>query len=159
MTYIRNAVINDINRLLTIQAECYDEHLVESAEVFASMLSNGLSIVTTTGRGEVIAYLLAHFWDTTESPPPLHEVFHGDAIKACKVCFMHDLVVSPRYRNQGIASRMIDVMEELSDLPLTLVALASACKFWEKHGFVKVDSSRSLESYGENATFMMKERR
>lgn len=154
---VRPARSRDLDAIMRIQEASYSSELVESRDVFESMLRT--SWVAEDDGERVLGFLLAHPWHDLENPPRLHRPVNDALPAACY--FLHDLSVDPRHRGRGIASLLVRrSLEAFPDLPLCLVAVnGTAQTFWKpKHGFEKIscETPEILESYADpSATYMI----
>jgi len=107
----------------------------------------------------VCGYLIAHLWDCLEQPPRLHSYLEKELGKPT-CCFIHDLAIEPAYQCRGLAKQLIDNLENYikhMKLPITLVAVNGADKYWSKRGFRECESADILESFkADSAIFMIK---
>jgi ribosomal protein S18 acetylase RimI-like enzyme len=165
--------------MMQIQSMCYPSALVESEEIFESMLDTTLVLVLILqiikndeqdDENAVIGYLLAHPWHDITQPPKLHKIHYKmncdytySYISTC--FFLHDLTIHPMYQRTGLGLGTRLVNESIAcfsnKLPLCLVAVNNtASGYWsKKHGFQKVAcDADTLESYGDtSATYMVLE--
>ena len=172
MKYIIKPVTpTNIPDILRIQQLCYGADLCESYEVFHSIISNPANLSFLIYKHEsdhVCGYLIAHLWDCLEQPPRLHSNLELE-LGEPKCCFIHDLAIEPTYQCCGLGKQLIDNLENYvkpMKLPITLVAVNGADKYWSNRGFREVvccdlvkqsESADILESYlADSAIFMIK---
>lgn len=161
---IRSIRDSDWPSILRLETECYSELEPESIEVLQSKwLAAPDYCFVVEKSGHVIAYLLAHPWES-RSLPPLYEPLDYNAIDGSQVSrqlFLHDLVVDSRSGGQGIGSSLVNALirtAESNDMTqIILVAVEGAETFWRKQRFVSI-LDRPIDSvYGEDAVFMQLE--
>ncbi|MGQ9866081.1 MAG: GNAT family N-acetyltransferase [Pseudanabaenaceae cyanobacterium] len=145
------------------RAACYTEVPPETA----ASIQGKQSISPATGfvalsHGEVVGYLLALPWQFAEPPALNAEIDRRPVAPDC--LYLHDLVVSPTTRNQGVGRAPIDTFFEC--LPqsglrrASWVAVQNAAPYWQRFGFRSVAPSPSLQSqlttYSPNAQYMVR---
>ena len=175
---IKPATPTNIPDILRIQELCgeaelkrYGADLCESYEVFHKIISNSANLSFLIYKHEshhICGYLIAHLWNCLDKPPRLHSHLESDLGKP-ECCFIHDLAIEPAYQCCGFGKQLIDNLENYikpMDLPITLVAVNGANKYWSNRGFSEIaccdlvkqsESADILESYkAESAIFMMR---
>lgn len=112
------------------------------------------------GKSGRFGYLVGHPW-LFRSPPPLNSLL-GALPEHPGTYYLHDLAILPGGRSAGCGSSII--MEELARArknrfsSVSLISVHASFPFWRKLGFLQDESpelSKSLESYGDKARFMM----
>ena len=160
MTKVRRATLADLEAIMEIQRESYIPELVESRDVFAAIISAGLSHVAIAVTGEeVVGFALAHP-SVRDRVHLLHT--HVESFGEWDTLFIHDVSVRPSWRRKGVASALVHrfTHPEFTHHPqVQCIAMESAIPFWEKQGFresetVRLDAA-TLESYGGGACAFM----
>lgn len=142
-----------LEAILAIQEKCYESDMVESAAVFQSIIDVGESFVFIYDQ-TIIGYALCHFWHDLDKPPRLHEEL--DTIQQHACFFIHDLAIDPSYRGYGFASKFVDFIREMIDIPITLVSVNYTMSFWDRFGFIPVDCDKSiLQTFSGPAVYML----
>lgn len=121
-----------------IQAAAFPPEACEDIATFACHAALSPSTCFTAEVDHrVVAYLLAHPWQSTLAPPinTLYSALPPD----CDALFIHDLAVHPDARGTGLARRMVETLlhtPAASTLPMaTLVSVQDTARFWERFGF------------------------
>jgi len=104
---------------------------------------------------EVLAYLLAHAWDSIY-PPKLHQPLpprsQGQGL------FLHDIAVSRKLSGVGAGTQLVKQLLEtagrLGYRHIRLVAVQGSGAFWQKLGFQAVPGLKASACYGSDATVM-----
>jgi GNAT superfamily N-acetyltransferase len=143
----------DIQRL---QAEVYHQVEPENTETLRSKWLASPASCFVARQGEaVLAYLLAHGWDS-EAPPKLFQPI--EPATEGRFLFLHDLAVSTRASGLGVGRKMVDrllaVARQRRFSQIRLVAVQGSVPFWQKMGFEPVPGVRPSRSYGDDATLM-----
>lgn len=150
-----------------VQAEVYHQIEPESTDTLRSkwLASPDCCFAARTrqggqarhqAHGPVLAYLLAHAWDS-ETPPKLYQPVAPGAGKG-RYLFLHDLAVSKRAAGLGLGRQMVErllgVARKLDFAQVRLVAVQGSVPFWRKMGFEAVPGQQASASYGADATVM-----
>lgn len=105
--------------------------------------------------GEVLAYLLAHAWDSVY-PPKLHQPLPAES--QGQGLFLHDIAVSRRLTGVGagtqLVKRLLATAGNLGFKHIRLVAVQGSGAFWQKLGFEAVPGLKASACYGSDATVM-----
>ncbi|KAI9330072.1 acyl-CoA N-acyltransferase [Obelidium mucronatum] len=159
-----------VEGIYQLQTQCYAEDVLETREEFRAIVHQNTSFVALN-QDTVVGYILSHSWHSIAYPPSLHDLdlagvlpepadkIHGDDSR-CH--FIHDLSVSPSYRNSlvGVGKLLFNATMDLigPSRIVTLVSVNSTVSYWEKRGFVsaKVQPTRILSSYPEAAVYMIR---
>lgn len=146
----------DLSAVLQVQRAAYGDGYQESAEVLGAKLALAPNCCwVVEQQGKVGAYVFAHPW-RRQAPPPLHSRMES-LPRAADCLFVHDVAVMPALRGVGAAGalfRQVAAEAAVRHLPcLTLVALADAIPYWQRHGF-RAQPAGSPEGYGAGAAFM-----
>lgn len=160
----RTTNILDLRDICAIQHEVYSQHLVEDEDTFSSIIQQGLSTVALCDH-KIVAYILCHFSKHANEPPSLHDHVQSflAGIDDAQAFFIHDLSVSKKYRNIGIAKALVQHTFSLHNLlspslPMSLVSVHDTKHFWSKLGFnIAPCRQHVIHSYGDlSASFMIK---
>ena len=147
-----------------VQAEVYHQIEPESTDTLRSkwLASPGCCFAARARQGHhqthgpVLAYLLAHAWDS-ETPPKLYQPIAPGAGKG-RYLFLHDLAVSKRAAGLGLGRQMVErllaVARKQDFAQIRLVAVQGSVPFWRKMGFAPVPGQQASASYGRDATVM-----
>jgi ribosomal protein S18 acetylase RimI-like enzyme len=154
----------DVAAVLEIQAQCYDDAKLESAQSFIVKLQAAPASCFLALFGEQVAgYLFAMPADADE-PPPLHGSTY-EVPAGANSLYLHDLAVHPDARGAGVADALIaryfQARAELGLRFACLTAVNGSSGFWARHGFALVPPDSALvarlASYGEGACYMRQE--
>lgn len=152
----------DLDAVADIAALGFPDHF-EGRDCFKNRLALNPSgcFVLAEPEGEPRGYLVAYPWRADDAPAlnTLIDALPADA----SVLYLHDLALHPWVRGGGWTR---DIIERLADQgrtegwpALALVAVNDAAPFWEKRGFVVVESAAltaKLAGYGADARYMVR---
>lgn len=118
-------------------------------------------LVLADPAGIVCGYTLAHPW--TEGPPPKLNTLLGTLPTPADRFFIHDVVVAPEMRGQGLAAPGVELLlEQAASYPsAALVSVYGTVPFWARFGFVDASGTLpagALADYGSDARFMIRPR-
>lgn len=174
---VRAMTKDDIEQVLEIQVESFDEKLWESREhilKIADLFAEGCVVAELQGGNNnktILGYALSFPWYA-------HRAVHNDEVvqnlpekSEQKAYFVHDLAVRSSARGKGVARTLAvhvaDCVPRRCGLHthVSLVAVQGACKFWSRFGFSEVPHTRlsallrcQVSSYGSaGVAFMQKE--
>lgn len=175
---IRKACISDMQDILRIQRMCYVPSLLEDEAVFRKIIEQDMSYVAfdLLDNQSVVGYALVHGIPNEYAPPSLNTTIldASDAVDVWNASdvrdvwaghvFIHDVSVAPEWRGKGLASQMVyEIIDRASEAKsISLTSVQDSQKFWENHGFTKVDEGTRatwINSYGEDAVHMTKNMR
>ena len=148
------------SEILQIQQEAYTGVPPEDVDVLKSKweISPESCFVFRAEDETVVAYLLAHSWNSLE-PPKLFEQVPADS--AGEILYLHDLAVSNRARGMGVgkqlAKNLIEIAKEHQYSKVLLVAVQDSSRFWASLGFREVQHVPVCSSYGDDAKLMLLE--
>ena len=142
--------------ILRIQEEAYTGIPPEEIEVLKSKWNNSPESCFIFSEGEdILAYLLAHSWNSL-TPPKLFEQVPVDS--SGKILYLHDLAVSSSARGMGLgkqlANKLIDTAKTMHYEKVLLVAVQGSSRFWASLGFSEVLHVPVCASYGDDAKLM-----
>lgn len=143
--------------ILRIQEEAYTGVPPEDIDVLKSKweVSPESCFVFRAEDEQVLAYLLAHSWNSLE-PPKLFEQVPVDS--AGEILYLHDLAVSNRARGVGmgkqLTKKLIEIAKGLRYKKVMLVAVQGSSRFWSSLGFREVLYVPVCSSYGDDAKLM-----
>ena len=160
MRSIRRLTIDDIPRVLEIQAAAYAPHLLEAGEVFAAKIRShpGWCLGSASDDGVLAAYVITFPMSSTESVG-LHETATRSVVAdgECPILYIHDMAVHPSFQANGHGGRMLHALEDLArrsgQTVIEMVAIESAVSFWERNGFNATDDE-VYTGYGHGARKM-----
>ncbi len=147
------------NDIVKIQEEAYTDIAPEDVKVLKSKWysSPQTCAVYTDHKHKVLAYLLAHPWES-EIPPKLNEKI---PVTYSSTLFIHDLALAHEGRGKNIGKELvqnlIDNAKAHSYVKILLVAVQNSSGFWVKFGFLNIPSTEICSSYGENSQLMVLE--
>lgn len=152
---IREAVWPEI---LKLQSEAYLAVEPESLEVLKDKWNRTPDCCFTYRDCEKLqGYLLAHAWNREQPPKLFHTLpkeTEGD------ILFLHDLAVTSTSIGQGIGSKLIKHLVEVSTglgfKEIRLVSVQNSKLFWQKQGF-KPLLEKVCNSYGSDAQLMRRQ--
>lgn len=145
--------------ILNVQEEAYIDVSLEDVNILKSkwLSSPQTCAVYTDHEGKVLAYLLAHPWES-EIPPQLHEKV---ILTYSSTLYLHDLALVHEARGKNIGKKLvenlIDNAKTQGFVKILLVAVQNSTGFWTKFGFVNMPSKAICSSYGESAQLMVLE--
>ena len=160
---VRPMRIDDLERVLALQARCYPPELHDSRAALESRLRHapGLNFIAEKG-GVLCAYIVAHPWRSL-SPPPVDMVMTEPP--EAEVCYVHDLSVSPDAGGGGLGRRLFDAMHAASLAAglsrSELTAVRGAASYWARLGYAPVACDAVLAAkvagYGDDAVYMARD--
>ena len=143
--------------ILRIQEEAYTGVPPEEVDVLKSKWHNSPEscFVFQAGNESILAYLLAHSWDSLE-PPKLFEQVPVNS--SGEILYLHDLAVSNVARGMGLgkqlARKLIETAKTQKYGKVLLVAIQGSSGFWESLGFKQILDIPVCASYGDDAKLM-----
>ena len=152
----------DLDEVLRIQAECYQEVEPETRTSIRSKLQfspNSCWVALNADR--IVAYLICHPWEQ-DSLPPLNTEIESSPDRSLTF-YIHDLAVGLNGRGCSVGRRLVlHALKFASDRNFrqtNLVAVQKSRSFWERFGFLarelkSPEAKKELRSYGEEAVFM-----
>lgn len=161
---IRNLELKDIDQILSIQKEAYQDHLIEDKNAFLDKIVKYHDFcIGVFFEGCLLAYLCSVPCDDLSLP-----TFNDPSIKVCDnptFLYIHDLAVSKKARGKNLSQILLDdlsVKAQQNNLSLLkLISVQNTSSFWEKHDFVRLVQfnpivSQKLLSFGDDAVMMVK---
>lgn len=141
--------------VVALEAAAYrDLGLSEDPGHLRSRAGAGTSFVVETG-GQIAGYLLA-FPSPYGRYPDL--TADGTAVPGSSDLHLHDLVIAPEHRRDGLGSRLVEhLLEEARTVPyarVSLVAVGGSRAFWTRHGFRVRPEVPVSHGYGIGAAYM-----
>jgi GNAT superfamily N-acetyltransferase len=146
-----------------IQKLAYAPHLLEDLNVLeekAGIDGHFCSLIKELDSNEVIGYVLAHPYPEDKIPSLNSSQLTSSNDEPCNV-FLHDMALDPSCAGKGIGQAVITKLlarvKQQGYKSMTLVAVQSSEKFWNKAGGFEVmvpDNATSLEKYGSGAKMM-----
>jgi GNAT superfamily N-acetyltransferase len=162
----RKACLSDVQDILKIQRMCYPQVLLEDEAVFRKIIEQDMSYIVfdSLDNQSVVGYALVHRIPNKYAPPDLNTTMLDTSdVEVWNVwkghIFIHDVSVAPEWRGKGLASTMVyEIIDRASEAKsISLISVQDSQKFWEKHGFTKVNEDTQapwINSYGEDAVHM-----
>jgi GNAT superfamily N-acetyltransferase len=133
----------DLKRVHEIQQAVYPAIFHEQVDVFKERLrifSEGC--LGAWDKEQLIGYVFSHPWILNQEVA-LHKTALNLPIQA-NCLYLHDMAIDPHYRGLGIGSQLwnsIQLKAKAMNLySVALVAVLGAETFWERCGFVTVNS-------------------
>ena len=150
---IRPARASDISAIGRLGAHVYPSNYYEDEESFISKVTRNL---TTCWVAEVDSYIVAYliaFPYVLNRPYPINAIYVSIENPDC--LYIHDLCVSERFRNFGIARKLTEQVLNCEWNNVALVSVMRSKKFWENMGFTAV---HQLDYCGLPGTYMVRTR-
>lgn len=161
----------DLPAVLAIQAQCYGDALVESADALASRLTLSpatcwVAVPATPSQpghsgASPAAYLFTHAWPESSLPPWNGQLCGNWPKTEPLTWFIHDMAVAPIGRGAGLAVRLHDAARDVAIKgglrSSRLVAVQSADAFWRRLGYAPLAAGEhvaKLAAYGPGAVLM-----
>ena len=139
MIAFREATLEDLATITNIQTYVYDEDLVESAAIFASIITCSMSVVAIdTESDQIIGFLLAH----PTKKDYVHLLHHNPPhiTLPCTTIFLHDMSIMPAYHKKNIGRSMYHYFQSKFHMyEKQLVSVNNSYGFWQKLGFQQKD--------------------
>lgn len=162
---IRPIAPEDLNGLMDLQARCFGEDFLESAEVYARRLAadHQQSLGIACEREQALRAYAAAYWSDPGKVTP----FDGDflAPRADEpVLYLHDVSVAPEWTGRGAARALLDALFQRARArglrQAALVSVQGSQPYWARHGFAvqavtDPQQRQNLRSYGEDAAYMV----
>lgn len=154
---------SDLDAVADIAVIGFPDHF-EGRDCFENRLALNPSgcFVLADESGPPRGYLVAYPWQAGAAPA-LNTLI-GSIPADADVLYLHDLALHPDIRGGGwstvIVERLADQARAEGWPALSLVAVNNAAPFWERRGFVGVDSpamTAKLASYGPDARYMVRD--
>ena len=144
--------------IIKLENEAFTEIAPESLEALKSRCDDSpKTCFVARVDGDVIAFTLAHRWDSLTPPAlfkPLPKGCHGSFL------FLHDFVVSKQYAGRGVGEQMVvhlvTLARQYQFTKLVLVAVQGSESYWGKRKFDSLALPISA-SYGDNAVLMQRD--
>lgn len=154
---------SDLDGVVAVARIAFPDHF-EDRDCFAERLAlypDGCRVIA--GEDDhVLGYGIAYPW-VGDAMPPLNARI-GALPDAAELIYLHDLALSPAARGSGAASGYVDWLVDHARAGgwprIALVAVNDAASFWERQGFVAIDSQAlraKLASYGSDAHYMVRD--
>ncbi len=148
----------DLVQVLQLQARCYEPRFHESAAAFHAKQARHPDHAWVADRdGLITAYLFAQP-ARKGYPPPLDDP--GSPVQDADVLHLHDMAVAPEARGLGLPTYLLEEAlaqgKRLGLQQATLVAVQGSEGFWRRLGFSPSTPLKSLESYGPDASYLLR---
>lgn len=161
---VRALRADDLPELLNIQLQCYEPHLVESAQVYARRLASPANCSLVSERDGRVNGYLASYRSQLGKLTPLHGAFDGQPASA-DTLYLHDVAVLPACAGQGIAHALLARLWAQGRAAglrnSALVSVQGSQDYWSRHGYVVQqlndgDECARLRTYGGGAVYMVR---
>ena len=152
----------DLDAVVRVAAAGFPDHF-EDRGCFENRLDlypRGCFVLARDG-GEAVGYLIAYPWVRAAAPALNNRI--AALPEAPELIYLHDLALAPDARGGGHAA---PIVERLADqaradgwTEMALVAVNGAAPFWERRGFVVIETpalAAKLRSYGPDARYMVR---
>lgn len=151
---------SDLDQVMALQHLAYVPEFHESRSTFQNKLEHYPDTTwVMESAGLVLAYLFAQPADKGYPPPLNDEITHKGANNR-DTLHLHDLTVSSRVRGRGFAQALVQsCLKEGRQQGFdwaSLVAVQNSVHFWSRLGFIIAHPAKSLESYGQDAAYLIK---
>ena len=134
----------------------------EDESVFAErrrLYPSGCQVLASDAR--LFGYIISH--PSMYAQPPALNSLLGALPERPTTYYIHDIALLPEARNEGHASRAVELVLTLATnagfTNVSLIAVNNSTEFWRRHGFL-ITSERAvdtkLESYGTGSFFMVR---
>lgn len=162
---------SDVDAVLTAQAQAYPRFLLESAAFFRNRLALAPSYCWVAETAwpqpdspagpDLLGYLVSYPWDA--GLPPALDVALGALPAGADHWFLHDCAVAPTAQGLGVGQALLQTAAQGAMTHglrrASLVSLASAVGYWERHGYAPValqdgELAEKLAGYGPKARYM-----
>ncbi|MCE9686449.1 GNAT family N-acetyltransferase [Shewanella sp. AS16] len=154
---LRTIAPSDWEAIVKIQDECYSQLAPESLAVLQSKWRVAPESCFVIQAGQtLVGYCLAHPW-AGGTPPPLYHCI--DKLPQAETLYLHDMAISADAQGLGAGrqalTRLKQRARELGLTSLSLVAVQGAAGYWQKMGFRAKPLAKSLDSYTQDACYMV----
>ncbi|MGL5046757.1 MAG: GNAT family N-acetyltransferase [Shewanella sp.] len=154
---LRAITPQDWDAILTIQDECYSQLDPEPLHVLQSKWQVSPESCFVFEVNElVVGYCLAHPWITNKPPELNQPITHLP--KADTLC-LHDIAISTKAQGLGAGAKALAHLTLLAARDnlnsLSLVAVQGADRYWLKMGFIPQVINKCLDSYTDDAMYMI----
>lgn len=153
----------DLPAILDVQAQCYGDALIESADALSSRLalSPGTCWVAVLSDGTLAGYLFTHAWPEATLPPWNGQLVCDWPNDEPLTWFVHDMAVAPIGRGLRLAVQLHSAARDVAAASglrsSRLVAVQSADRYWRRFGYAPMAAGKhaaKLEMYGAGAVLM-----
>lgn len=157
--FVRQALGRDLDAVLDIQVVAHPA-FQEDRAVFAERLTlYPVGFFVVTRDDAICGYAISHPWPRG-SLPALNTVLGAFPEKA-GAYYVHDVSLLPAVRGLGASGVLIAALKAQAVREgfavMALTAVGGSHVFWERHGFVAVQSPglvNALATYGADAVYM-----
>jgi predicted N-acetyltransferase YhbS len=150
----------DVPAVMTVQAACYGEHLLEPASVLHDRLQAAADTCWVALRGDRVCAYLAAYRSRLGSVTALNGPFKP--APSPDTLYLHDLAVHPELHGSGLGGRLVDGVMALARREglrwSALVAVQGATSFWQRQGYAPHAPAQPdrLGPYGDDAHYMVR---
>jgi GNAT superfamily N-acetyltransferase len=110
---------------------------------------------------QLFGYIISH--PSIYARPPALNSLLGELPERPTTYYVHDIALLPEVRNQGHASRAVELVLAHATIAgftnVSLIAVNNSTEFWRRHGFLTASEpsvDAKLESYGAGSFFMVR---
>jgi len=147
---IRKININDFEQIEEIGNNNYVSNYYESAESFLSKIINYPDGCFVAEINDKVCGYIVSFPYLRNEYYPINQIYSVISNPNCY--YIHDLCVSPEYRNDKVASALLSSLNH-GYKETALVAVMNSGDFWRRKGF---KTEKNIDYYGLMAEYMVK---
>jgi GNAT superfamily N-acetyltransferase len=141
----RNMKEQDLKKVHSLSLTQWGTSLYEAIEIYQNKLEfcpEGCFVYEKDNK--VKGYFISHKWNSNQIPE-LNKVLPFIRETEYNCYFIHDIVLEPELRRQGIGSEIINKIIEM-DIPISLVAQVPTQYYWIK--YFNFEKSKIKCNYG-----------
>lgn len=160
---IRNAKINDIEKILEIEHNSFDKNICEDKQVFIDRIETfNKGFLVAEYKGEIIGYICSEIWLYNENLKESDFLLNHSIKESHKAngdeLYISSFAISSKARKYGIGkilfNYLIDNVDKLIANPKSLLLVVaenwtSARNIYLKKGFLKVCILKDFFDYGD----------
>lgn len=164
---IRNAKINDIEKILEIEDNSFDKNICEDKQVFIDRIETfNEGFLVAEYKGEIIGYICSEIWLYNENLKESDFLLNHSIKESHKAngdeLYISSFAISPKARKYGIGkilfNYLIDNVDKLIANPKSLLLVVaenwtSARNIYLKKGFLEVCILTDFFDYGNVQPF------
>ena len=153
---IRNAKIDDIEKILEIEHNSFAKNICEDKQVFIDRIETfNEGFLVAEYENEIIGYICSEIWPYNENIKESHKA-NGDEL------YISSFAISPKARKYGIGkilfNYLIDNVNKLVSNPKSLLLVVaenwiSARNIYLKKGFIEICILKDFFDYGNIEPF------
>ena len=154
---------SDVDAVVSLAASAFPNHFEQRACFEERLALFPPGCFALASHDTVKGYLIAYPWPAA-TIPPLGSLI-GGLLQMADSLYLHDLALHADMAGRGLArpiiTRLASDARVLGFRSIALVSVNKTVPFWQKMGFVAAEddaaTSRQLQSYGEDARYMVRE--